>query len=96
MYFISFHPVDAVKPDDMHPGFTSQLANHLDNAVSQRQHQKELKNINTEQPRCARLKPNVSSDSGPLGIPPGCVQAAGQTQDGPCPRAVFQQTGAKV
>lgn len=46
MYFISFHAVDAVKPDDMHPEFTSQLANNLDNSVRHRQHQKELKNIN--------------------------------------------------
>lgn len=47
MYFILFHPVDAVKPDDKHPEFTGQLANNLDNSVRQRRHQKELKNINT-------------------------------------------------
>lgn len=46
MYFILFHLIDAVKPDDMHPEFTSQLVNNLDNSVRQRLHQGELKNIN--------------------------------------------------
>lgn len=67
MDFISFCSVAAVKLDDMHSEFTSQLDNHWDNSVRQRQHQKELKNINIEQPHCAGFKPhlgNVWSDSG--------------------------------
>lgn len=35
MYFISFYPVDAVKPDDTHPEFTGQLANNSDDSARQ-------------------------------------------------------------
>lgn len=57
MYFILLHPLDAVKPDDRHPEFTSQLPNTWHNSGGQRWHQKQSKTTNTQQPHRAMWKP---------------------------------------